>query len=141
MPAPLLVTEARDRSGNTLYRGGESNLRRVMSRRTAEELRALMSATITNGTGRRQFHDKETHPVLGKLTMGGKSGTINDPDGNQVDWFVAFSYITGKEGREAMPLALSGVVVHAGRTRTTSQELVRKAVISYYGPLFKDAKG
>ena len=100
-----------------------------------------MGATILSGTGRRQFHDKETHPILSRLTMGGKSGTINDPDGNQVDWFGAYAYITGRQGKAALPLAVSGVVVHAGRTRTTSQELVKKAILAYYGPVFKEAKG
>jgi cell division protein FtsI/penicillin-binding protein 2 len=140
MPAPYLVTEARDRHGNILYKGKEGTIGRVMSKDTAEELKALMSATILSGTGRREYYDKESHPILSKLIIGGKSGTINDKEGNHVDWFVAFAHLKGKKGKEARPLALAGVVVHAGRTRTTSQELTRKAILSYYGPILKEGK-
>jgi hypothetical protein len=134
MPSPWFVSEVADGDANPLYRGGPSNLGSVMSPATAEELKALMAATILQGTGKKEFKDALTHPVLKKLEIGGKSGTINDAKGNSVEWFVAGASLKGKTGAAAKPVAIAAVVVHDGRTRATPKEMTRKVLLSLYGP-------
>jgi cell division protein FtsI/penicillin-binding protein 2 len=131
---PTFVSEVFDQDNRILYRSSPRMLGKVISPKTAGELSTLMNAAIHEGTGRKQFSDAMVHPVLSRLDIGGKSGTINDEGGARVDWFVAFAGISGKSGADACPVALSAVIVHEGRTNTVSQELVRKALISYYKP-------
>jgi cell division protein FtsI/penicillin-binding protein 2 len=131
---PWFVGEVTDGQGRSLYRGAPKELGRVMSGGTASLIRELMRAAVMEGTGRKRFHDFDTHRVLKGLDLGGKSGTINDTEGNPVDWFVALSQIKGLEGEEARPLAIAAVVVHARGTRLSAQDLVRRGVLSYYDP-------
>jgi hypothetical protein len=131
---PYLAAEASGGDGGVLYQGAPKELGRAMRPETARELRELMRASVYEGTGRKRFWDAQTHGLLKGLDLGGKSGTINDSDGNFVDWFVALSSIKGKDGAGARPLALAAVVLHRGKPRTSSQELVRRAVLRYYGP-------
>jgi hypothetical protein len=132
MMEPFFVEEATDGRGSSLYRGAPRSLGEAVSAETARELLVLMRAAVYEGTGRKRFFDALTHPVLKDLELGGKSGTINDTEGNSVDWFVALSKIRGKDGKEARPLAVAAVIVHNGRVRLSSQELARRAVLNYY---------
>jgi membrane peptidoglycan carboxypeptidase len=137
MAEPWLVESVAGPVGEPVYRRDRRPLTRVMSRRTAGELAALMQATITDGTGRKGFGDAAGHRILSRLALGGKSGTINDEEGYRVDWFVASAAVAEPGDGDPRPLALAAVVVHAGRTRETSQELVRKALVGYYGPFLR----
>jgi hypothetical protein len=141
MAEPWMVRTVTGPGDRVFYRREKRPLVRVMSRKTAGELDALMLATVTDGTGRRGFWDASSHRVLSRLAIGGKSGTINDLEGRHVDWFVASARIAAPADGESRPLAIAAVVVHGGRTRETSQELVRKAVIGYYGPMLRDSRG
>lgn len=129
---PYFVEEVADNRNNVLYTGTPKELGKVMADGTASSLWTLMKATVYEGTGRKRFYDATSHPVLRRLDLGGKSGTINDTEGNYVDWFVALAKLKDAEGKESKPLAIAAVVVHNGRARLSSQELVRRAVISYY---------
>jgi cell division protein FtsI/penicillin-binding protein 2 len=135
---PTFVSEVFDRQNNILYRSQPRNLGQSVNPKTAEALKELMLAAVTEGTGRKKFSDALSHPILSKLALGGKSGTINDDQGYRVDWFVAFSAIK-ERGRESYPLALAAVVVHNGQTRMGSQELIRRAILDYYRPKLKDS--
>ncbi|MDR1045802.1 MAG: hypothetical protein LBP33_11925 [Candidatus Adiutrix sp.] len=128
---PSLVREVFDRENRIYYQAGRSGGRQVISPATAGELSRLMLSAVEEGTGRRTFGNASAHPVLSRLLIGGKSGTINNDLGQKVDWFVAWAQ---PRPGEACPdrLALSAVVVHSGATRTTSQRLVRDALDAYY---------
>jgi membrane peptidoglycan carboxypeptidase len=142
---PTVVSQVLDMNGDVVYRGRPKLLGKAVSLQTSEELSVLMQAAMVNGTGRKRFGDAERNPVLSKLIMGGKSGTINDENGDRVDWFVAFAtpsagapdaddFSGGPDSAPQGSLALAAVVVHDGRTNVVSQELVRGALMAYYGP-------
>jgi cell division protein FtsI/penicillin-binding protein 2 len=141
MAEPWIVKAVKAPGGREVYRRTPRPLMRVMSRRTAGELAAMMRATVSEGTGRRGFWDAASHRTLSRLELGGKSGTINDTEGRHVDWFVASAALSAPADGDRRPLAVAAVVVHDGRTRETSRELVRKALIGYYGPILKDSGG
>ena len=125
---PTVVREVFDLNNRIYYIHEPNNLGRVVSQRTVGELRKLMRATVAEGTGRKRFRDASKHPVLSHLEIGGKSGTINNDQGNRVDWFVSFAAL--KNSNQA--LALAAVVVHGEKLGTRSQELVREAIIRYF---------
>ena len=127
---PTVVREVFDLDNRIYYRHRPVSLDRVVSEKTVKELRTLMRATIKEGTGRKMFRDAFTHPVLSKLEIGGKSGTINNTDGNRVDWFVGYG--RRLQGDESVALAV--VVLHGATMGVRSQALVRDAIITYFRP-------
>ncbi len=129
---PTMVREVFDRENRILYQAGrQDEPREVISPATAEELVRLMRSAVSDGTGRKTFGTAANHPVLSKLDIGGKSGTINNDLDQRVDWFVAWAQPRpGSDCRDK--LALSAVVVHSGLTNTTSQRLIRDALNVYY---------
>ncbi len=129
---PSFVREVFDRENRIYYQAGPPEGAQAVSPETAEELSALMVAAVREGTGRRTFGRAALHPVLSRLSIGGKSGTINNDAGERVDWFVAWARPLAGHGDEKDSLALSAVVVHGGVTKFTSQELVRDAIVLYY---------
>jgi membrane peptidoglycan carboxypeptidase len=129
---PSFVREVFDRENRIYYKAGAQEAVEAVSPETARELSALMVAAVREGTGRRTFRRAADHPVLSRLEIGGKSGTINNDAGERVDWFVAWARPLKDHGDEKDSLALSAVVVHNGVTKFTSQELVRDALALYY---------
>jgi cell division protein FtsI/penicillin-binding protein 2 len=131
---PAIVREIFDQDNRIYYeRQGPVSLGEVVSPRTVAELKTLMEATVTEGTGRRRFGDADTHKVLSKLDIGGKSGTINNDEGHRVDWFIC--YAKEKQGTEA--IAVASVVVHGAKMGIRSQEIARQAIIQYFKPRLK----
>jgi cell division protein FtsI/penicillin-binding protein 2 len=128
---PSLVREVFDRDNHIYYQHQASAPSQAISRETAAELAALMRSTVEDGTGRRTFNTAKTDPVLSKLIIGGKSGTINNEEGARVDWFVAWA-APRQQTPPARRLALSAVVVHGGGAAAASQSLVRDAVKFYF---------
>jgi peptidoglycan glycosyltransferase len=127
---PTVVREVFDLDNRIYYQHEPHSLGRVVSERTVRELRKLMLATISEGTGRRGFSDASKHKVLKRLNIGGKSGTINNDAGNKVDWFVCYGQKKG--GGDA--IALAGVVVHGSKLGMRSQKILREAMIQYFKP-------
>jgi cell division protein FtsI/penicillin-binding protein 2 len=137
---PTIVSEVFDLNNKAIYHGAPRLMGRAVSLQTAEELSVMMQAAISDGTGRKRFSDADRNPVLSKLIIGGKSGTINDESGAKVDWFVAFASPASDDGIQDQ-LALAAVVVHDGQTNVGSQELVRKALMTYYKERLSSVNG
>jgi cell division protein FtsI/penicillin-binding protein 2 len=132
---PTIVSEVSEADGKVVYIGAPRLQGQAISLQTAEELSVMMQAAVSDGTGRKHFSGAAKDPVLSRLVLGGKSGTINDESGAKVDWFVAFAS-PASDDESLGQLAMSAVVVHDGRTNVASQELVRKALKAYYSPRF-----
>ncbi|MDL2226820.1 hypothetical protein LJB86_04115 [Deltaproteobacteria bacterium OttesenSCG-928-M10] len=131
LPDPVIVKQVFDIDNHIYYEARPGEQHEIISPATAAELSRLMRSAVTEGTGRRTFSDAPKHPVLSRLLIGGKSGSINNEQGDRVDWFVAWA--EPKDSKDAAgKLALSAVVVHNGQALTTSQKLVREALITYY---------
>lgn len=129
---PSMVREVFDRENRIYYRSEPSAPKEIISRATADELASLMRSAVEEGTGRRVLGAAaKEHPVLSRLIIGGKSGTINNDLGQRVDWFVAWARPRPETGCEDR-LALSAVVVHNGQTTITSQRMIRDALAAYY---------
>ncbi len=128
---PSLVREVFDQDNKIYYSSQEEGHSvEVISPRVAQELQRMMTAAVKTGTARKTFQNAAQDPILSRLIIGGKSGTLNNDKGQRVDWFVAWAKPgPNNSGRR---LAVSAVVVHSGVFNTTSQRLVRQALTSFY---------
>lgn len=81
---PRLVDRVVDPSGKTVKRNRPERLPRVLKRQTAEELTAMMVASVRAGTG--------TSAQIPGIDVAGKTGTAETGRGNiYTAWFVAFA--------------------------------------------------
>jgi hypothetical protein len=137
---PAFCREIFDRENNVYYQAKSSPVSRVIEASTALGLTELMEAAVARGTGRRRFADALDHPLLSGLSIGGKTGTINDEDGSRVEWFAAYAYWPEPGSGPVWPLAMAAAVASDGKARLDSQELIRRAIIAYYQPLLDGTK-
>lgn len=107
----------------TLFKHANENSRpeRVMSKETAREVRKMMAATVTMGTGRRS---------LGKarITSGAKSGTLSafrDGEERHNTWMVG--YFPEKNPK----IAFASLVVNENIWHIRAADLARYAVDAY----------
>ena len=136
LPEPFIVKEVFDIENNIYYQAASSEATEAVSPATALELERLMRSTVEEGTARKTFAGAKNHPVLSKLVIGGKSGSINNEDGQRVDWFVAWAK-PGQDLNGAPSLALSAVVVYDDLATTTSQRLIKDSILAYYQDYIK----
>lgn len=89
--APSLI-ETIGMDGRTVFRRQNRQLSQAFAPKTAEMMKDLMNATVTEGTARKTFTNMENDAVLSRLTIGGKTGSINNnPEHIKYDWFVGFA--------------------------------------------------
>ncbi|MBO8188339.1 penicillin-binding transpeptidase domain-containing protein [Streptomyces spirodelae] len=82
---PHMVSRVQDGSGHTLQSYEDPDSRRVMSGRTAGQLRSAMRTVVEKGTG--------TNARIAGLTVGGKTGTAQhgvDNSGTPYAWFTSW---------------------------------------------------
>jgi len=126
---PTIVQRITDNEEKTVYAEPMRVMRQVISRKASQQMKTLMAATITYGTCRRTFRGYRRDPVLSKLLIGGKTGSINNKtDELHYDWFVGFC--AEKKGKRKLALAV--LVVHDKLLRAKAQEFARLAMRYYF---------
>lgn len=87
--APRWIERVLDQEGRDLPVPDTGLPRRVLSAKIADELRDMLVDTTRSGTARRAFRDRGGRPLLGSVTVAGKTGSLSgkDPDG-RYEWFV-----------------------------------------------------
>lgn len=126
---PMIIERITDNEEKTVYVGHTSVARRAISRKASREMKALMAATISYGTCSRAFRGYRRDPVLSKLLIGGKTGSINNKtDELHYDWFVGFC----AERMGSKKLALAVLVVHDKLLRARAPEFARLAMRYYF---------
>jgi cell division protein FtsI/penicillin-binding protein 2 len=113
LPEPTIIEYINDTSGQFVYQSDTNVIDQAFTSTTSKKLNHLMKATIESGTCREKFRGYQKDPVLSRLNIGGKSGSINNKQGDaRIDWFVG--YASEKNGHEKLALA---VVVAHGKYR------------------------
>jgi len=131
---PTIIGYITDDEKNPVYVGSTNIIRQVISQKASQEMKELMAATISSGTCSSTFRGYRRDPILSKLSIGGKTGSINNKSNElRYDWFVG--YCAEKAGTKK--LALSVLVVHDKLLREKAQEFARRAM-RYY---FKESRG
>jgi len=126
---PTIVASIADTDKNPVYIGCASIIRQVISAKASQEMKELMAATISYGTCSGTFMGYRRDPILSKLSMGGKSGYINNKsDELHYDWFVGFC----AERAGTRKLALAVLVVHDKFLRERARKIARGAMRHYF---------
>ena len=131
MPAPYLVENATDSEGNHLYEAEvNKNLFRPLDKETARSLAMIMEHTVTQGTARKEYRDYNHHPLLSKLFIGAKTGSLSGtaPAG-KYDWFVGFAQSSSNPRQK---IAYASMIVNRKYWKVKSAHIAREAIIQHF---------
>jgi membrane peptidoglycan carboxypeptidase len=137
MVAPVLIDRVSDADGRTRYKSRVTDLNRAISPAAAAAVVQMMRGTVESGTCRKAFRNADSDPVLSRLDIGGKTGSINSRthEGRRYDWFVGFA--GPREGTEPQHrVVLSVMVAHEKYIGTRSREYAREVIRHYFGHHF-----
>lgn len=109
----------------------------VLTPQSAEDLRTLFMATVTQGTARSSF--RRSQYLLGKLEIGGKTGSLTggEPFGKR-DWFV--SYAKSLEDKNDKGISICVMIVNQKRWYIKSPLLAKNIMEFYYSTLYPQKK-
>ncbi len=125
---PAIIRRVSDPNGADLYRAHPASTQAV-SAATARELGRLMRRTVSHGTARKIFRRMNRDKVLSRLTIGGKTGSIDTPDhGARYDWFVGFA--DGPDRADAIAVAV--LVAHEKFIGRRAGEYARRAMREHF---------
>jgi cell division protein FtsI/penicillin-binding protein 2 len=134
---PTVVARVTDDQGRSLYHSGEAHPQQVIAARTSAVIREMMHATVRSGTGSKLFRGHRRDPTLGRLYIGGKTGSIDSRSHEvRLDWFAGFAH--EREGDEA--IAIAALVAHEDFIGTRAGEYVRMAIKHYFDNYFTRAQ-
>jgi peptidoglycan glycosyltransferase len=109
----------------------------VLTPQTAEDLRALFMATVTQGTARSSF--RRSQYLLSKLEIGGKTGSLTggEPLGKR-DWFV--SYAKSLEDKNDKGISICVMIVNQKKWYIKSPLLAKNVMEFYYSRMYPQKK-
>ncbi len=126
---PILIASAH-KEGETIYQSSPRRLNRAISPDTAQKLKRFMHATVSEGTARNAFRGCQRDPVLSRLTIGGKTGSINNnPEHIKYDWFAGFGEEKNGSRRK---LVVSVFVAHKEYIGTRAAVYAHRALQAYF---------
>jgi hypothetical protein len=127
--APSLVDRIVDDGGKVLYQSHPTWQRRAMTSRASSVLAQMMEETVQSGTARKAFRGQQRDPVLARLRIGGKTGSISNATNDaRYDWFVGFA--ESKEG--SGQLAVAVMVAHEEYIGVRAGTYARMAMAHYF---------
>ncbi len=81
---PRIVKQITNTETNSVSEVSTTEVRQVISKHTAEQVKSMMESVVTKGTGR--------HAAVSGYSIGGKTGTSEPPENNKDQGYVA-SYV------------------------------------------------
>ena len=132
---PTIVDQITDETGQVIYRSHLVTLNQAITPKSAKVVNNLMEATIKSGTCRKAFRGYRKDQILSKLSIGGKSGSIDNKSHDaHYDWFVG--YAEEKDGPEK--LVISVIVAHEKYIGTRANQYARMAIKQYFRNYFAE---
>jgi penicillin-binding protein A len=127
MLAPILVEELRDRNNKVLPAEKSQVIRQLVSTETADKMSRMLLSTVTDGTSRRAFHDRQGRSKLPSVTICAKTGSINgtDPEGKYT-WFAAYA------PAEDPQIALVALIINQNRWKIKASRLGAEALEEFF---------
>jgi len=127
MMSPLLAEKVTSGTGEVLFSSSPMELRRLLSEESAAKLEKMLSTTVNSGTSRRAFHDRRGRPMLAKINIAAKTGSIDgkEPAG-QYSWFAAYAPM------EDPQIALVALVVNQGKWHIKASNVGEKALEAFF---------
>jgi cell division protein FtsI/penicillin-binding protein 2 len=133
MMAPYALKRVRDKNKVIYY---EPKIRKVaspISQEAANELEKMMKKTVTRGTAMGSFRGYKRDPILKKLHLGGKTGSITgkNPHG-RYDWYVGYAK-SKKDPKKRLAFAV--MIINKKYWKVRSARVARYLVRNYFKPL------
>jgi hypothetical protein len=101
-----------------------------MEKDTAKSLSMIMENTITRGTARKEFRDYNHHPVLSKLFIGAKTGSLSGPSpAGRYDWFVGFAQSSTNPKKK---IAFASMIINRKYWKVKASHVAREAIIEHF---------
>ena len=126
---PTLVEQVADSDGRVIYKGEPATYKFAITPKTADTMMQIMQKTITTGTARKSFRGASKDPILSKLIMGGKTGSLHNREHTiKYDWFTGF----GKEKNGNKKIAMAIVVGHGQYIGTKSSAYGNMILKQYF---------
>ena len=134
---PTIVDQVTDENGQAIYQSRLTPIHQACKKNTSIAVKKLMHASIRSGTCRKAFRGYRKDPVLSRLNIGGKSGSIyNRSHDTRFDWFVGFA--EEKEGYEK--IAVSVVIAHGKYIGKRATRYGRILIKQHFGSYFANKK-
>ncbi|HEX7602661.1 MAG TPA: penicillin-binding transpeptidase domain-containing protein, partial [Polyangiaceae bacterium] len=107
-------------------------LRRAVPSATAAAVTTMMEHTVSEGTSFRAFHGPKGAAFLpAGLVVAGKTGTLNDPDGQHYyTWFTGFAPSHPKPGEKQIAIAV--LVVNGPKWHVKANVVARGMLRAYF---------
>lgn len=133
MVEPTIVDQIKDENGRVMYRSQMTTINQAITPAASKIVNHLMETTISSGTCKKTFRGFENDPILSRLNIGGKSGSIdNDSHDARYDWFVGFA--EEKEG--SAKIVISAIVTHEKYIGTRASQYALMAIKQYFRSYF-----
>lgn len=130
---PSIIEKITDENGHVLYRNRVNTGQQVITPRASEIVNRLMEATVCSGTAQKAFRGHRNDKVLSRLTIGGKTGSIDNSDHDaRYDWFVGFA----QERAGTENIVVSVLVAHEKYIGTRASCYARMAIRHYFHDYF-----
>lgn len=130
---PTVIDQIQAASGNLIYQGRPVKISTAVSPKTSAMLSDMMKETVRSGTSKAFFRNYRKHPILCKLDIGAKTGSINNRAHDvRLDWFVGFA----EEKRGNKKISVSVLVAHEKYIGTRAGQYARLAIEQYYKSYF-----
>jgi penicillin-binding protein A len=125
--SPRWIERVWDADGRELVLPRPAPGRPVLSPALTEELRGMLVETTRSGTARRAFRKRNGQPLLGSVTVAGKTGSLSgkNPDG-RYEWFI------GVAPAESPRVVIATVVVLSPRFRRTASQVAAGVLESVF---------
>jgi len=118
---PQVLDRVVDSGGKTIVRVHPKELRRVMSRQTADEITSMMVAAVNDGTG--------SAAAIPGISVAGKTGTAETgTSGINTTWFICFA--PAENPKVAVAVTLENQTGFGGTTAAPIAKLLMQAVLS-----------
>ena len=130
IPKPYVVKKVETPNGISVYEAEQEILSRPLDVETARSMSRIMEHTVTQGTARREYRDYNHHPLLAKLFIGGKTGSLSgDAPAGKYDWFVGFAQSSTNPKKK---IAYASMIVNRKYWRVKSAHVAREAILEYF---------
>jgi peptidoglycan glycosyltransferase len=130
MPTPYVVDEVTTPRGAVVYSAEPEIFSEPLKADAAKALSIIMENTVTRGTARREFRDYNHNPILSKVFIGAKTGSLSgtNPQG-RYDWFVGFAQSSENPHRK---IAFASLIINRQYWRIKSAHVAREAILEYF---------
>ncbi len=133
IPEPSIVEKIIGETGETLYEYRPAVVQKAVEKKTSAILEDLMQATVSSGTSRKIFRGRSRDRILSRLSIGGKTGSIDDQGHEaRIDWFVGFA----KDPKTKKQIVISVVVAHQDFIGVRAGLYAKKGFARYFQKYF-----